>query len=324
MDNVDSQFNFAAVRNIEFEEKVDLETLVLPSKSMNLSKRPLLKELLENGKSIHEERNSAFLESIYDGRKHIKLKMEKDILELYEDLDKEKSENPMMDLSQSRSVKIRQFIETIGGYDNQKMSSEIVSLKTKIAEVTEEHKIAVSQLSLNAKTMNSIVKMHEKAQEALDNKTNELANIKQELESVKVTNQELLQKNKELEIERNTFANNSSLTKNLKSVNVTNQELLQKNQGLEMERNIVANNSSLERNLKNVNVTSQELLEKSKENPVSTYGSKVEKERVETRKKFKKTVKNQFASKKDILKTYQCYFCCCLFTLIYTVYTKVH
>ena len=35
--------------------------------------------------------------------------------------------------------------------------------------------------------MNHIVKMHEKTQETLDEKTNELANIKQELQSVNLT-----------------------------------------------------------------------------------------------------------------------------------------
>ena len=48
-------------------------------------------------------------------------------------------------------------------------------------EVTEEHKIA---MSLNAKNMNSVFKPHEKV---LDDKTNELINMKQELQRVLVT-----------------------------------------------------------------------------------------------------------------------------------------
>ena len=51
--------------------------------------------------------------------------MEKAILELYEELDKEKSANPMMDLTKRRSLKIRQFIETIGNYDKQMLQFEI-------------------------------------------------------------------------------------------------------------------------------------------------------------------------------------------------------
>jgi hypothetical protein len=89
------------------------------------------------------------------------------------------------------------------------MTYEIISLKAKIGEVTEEHK---TTMSLNAKTMNSIVKMNEKAQ---DDKSNELANIKQELQSVKVTNQELLQKIQVLEMNKNEFAKNDFFKGNL-------------------------------------------------------------------------------------------------------------
>ena len=151
MDSIDSQL--ALADNIEFEEKVDIETLVFPSKPMN-------------------------------------------------------SENPMMDLSQKRSLKIRQSIETIGEYDecgNQKLQ-EIVSLKAKIVEVTEKHKIA---MSLNAKNMHSVFKLHEKV---LDDKPNEIMKIKQELQRVLVTNQELLQEIQEFKTNKNT----ASLESNLK------------------------------------------------------------------------------------------------------------
>ena len=99
------------------------------------------------------------------------------------ELDKEKAENPMMDISQRRSPILRQFIETFGENYHQ-ISQENASLKAKIVKISEEHK---SEMSLNAKTMNHIVKMHEKTQETLDEKTNELANIKQELQSVNLT-----------------------------------------------------------------------------------------------------------------------------------------
>ena len=75
-------------------------------------------------------------------------------------------------------------------------------------EVTEEHK---TTMSLNAKTMNSIVKMHEKV---LEDKSNELANILQELQSIKVTNQKLLKKIQGLDKNKNTFADNESLKRN--------------------------------------------------------------------------------------------------------------
>ena len=148
--------------------------------------------------------------------------MEKAILELYEELDKEKSKNPMMDLSQRRSLKIRQFTETIWKYDNP-MLREIALLKAKLVKVTEEHKIS---MTLNANTVNSLVKIHEKTQEALNDKTYELAKIKQELQSVNVTNLELLQENQELKMNKNNFANsvvpcklekNSSLVQQMKT-----------------------------------------------------------------------------------------------------------
>ena len=80
--------------------------------------------------------------------------MEEAILELYGnllELDKEKAENPMMDLSQSRSPILRDFIETFGENYHQ-MLQENASLKATSVKVTEEHK---SEMSLHAKTMNN-------------------------------------------------------------------------------------------------------------------------------------------------------------------------
>ena len=148
---------------------------------------------------------------------HRTIKMEEFILELNGkllQLDKEKAENPMMDLSQRRSPILRQFIETFGeNYDhilqeNASLKAKNASLKANIVKVTEEHK---SEMSLNAKTMNSIVKMHEKTQEALDEKTIELANIKQELQSVNLTNQ--IVKNEHSELEKNLIPVNQNKIK---------------------------------------------------------------------------------------------------------------
>ena len=141
--------------------------------------------------------------------------MEEFILELNGkllELDKEKAKNPMMDLSQRRLSILRDFIETFGENPLQ-ILQENASLKAKIVKITEEHK---SEMSLLAKTMNHIVKMHEKTQEAFDEKTNELANIKQELQSVNLTNQELLQKFQESKIVKNEP---SELRKTLTPVN---------------------------------------------------------------------------------------------------------
>ena len=84
------------------------------------------------------------------------------------------------------------------------MATEIVSLKTRIEKITDEHKIAIIQ---NTKTVNSIVKMHK---DALDHKTKEIANTMQELQRLKVTNQELLQKYQELEMNTYNFAKTDS------------------------------------------------------------------------------------------------------------------
>ena len=148
------------------------------------------------------------------------LNMEEVSLELHGkllELDKEKAENPLVDISQRRSTLLRQFIETLGESYHQ-ILQENASLKAKIVKINEEHK---SEMSLNAKNMNHIFKMHEKTQEALDEKTNELANIKQELQSVNLTNQELLKKiqgskivkNKPSELRKNPTPVNQNKTK---------------------------------------------------------------------------------------------------------------
>ena len=154
-----------------------------------------------------EKNQHAAYESDLDVKKAFQLKMEENFLELYKELDIEKSESSRMDFSQRIQSKIRKFARKISAqYDSvdHQMVTEIVLLKAKIVEITDEHKIA---MSLNAKTMNSIVKMHEKA---FDAKTNELANTQQELQSVKVTNQELLQKIQKLETKKYSFANPSA------------------------------------------------------------------------------------------------------------------
>ena len=184
------------IENIEFEEKVDIDDLVLPSKPMKMAVIEINDTKQE---PIEEEKKQNAFQSDHDEGKKFKLNMEKNILELYEELDKEKSENPMMNLRQRRSIKIRQLIGEYDDHNNQ-MLSEIMSLKAKIVDVTEENKIS---MTLNAKTVNSLIKMHEKTQEALDEKTNEIANIKQQLQSVKNTNQELSQEILELKMNKN-------------------------------------------------------------------------------------------------------------------------
>ena len=174
------------MENIEFEEKVDIDDLVLTPKPMKLSEidiNDVKKEPQE------EEKQNASFDSDHNVRKRFKLNMEENILKLYEDLDKERSESSTLDLNVRRLLKIRQFVEEIAQHEsvNYQMKSEIVSLKAKIVEITNEQEIALSR---NAETM--------------DKKIKELANNKQELQSVKVTNEELLQKIQELKLNKKT------------------------------------------------------------------------------------------------------------------------
>ena len=59
------------------------------------------------------------------------------------------------------------------------ISSENNSLKEKFIKIIEEHK---AEMSLNSKTLNSIVKMHEKA---LEDKSNEIMKLKKEIQCTK-------------------------------------------------------------------------------------------------------------------------------------------
>ena len=178
---MDLQSNFATVENIEFEEKVDIDALVLPS------------------------------ESAHDRKKQYRLEIKETILKLYEELDREKCENSIVDFSQKRSLRISEVVDKLDLSEkvvdelglsekivelesaNNKMSSEIISLRAKIVKINEEHKMA---MSLNTKTMMGIVKTHEKG---FVNKANELSQVKQEILNFKMTNLELSQKVQELE-----------------------------------------------------------------------------------------------------------------------------
>ena len=93
----------------------------------------------------------------------------------------------------------QEFQRTKHDFDtkSKQLSSENNSLKEKVMKITEEHKVA---MSLNSKTMNSIVKMHEKV---LEDKTNELNNIKEELKVSKTTNLANSKRIQELELVSN-------------------------------------------------------------------------------------------------------------------------
>ena len=170
---MDLQTNLAMMESTEFEEKVDIDDLVLASKPVKLAEieiNDIKQETLEDGQQVAFEYD-------HDLGKEFKVKMEEKILKLCEELHKERSVNSMVDFNLRRSIIISQFVEKIAEFD-------------------------------------PLVKMYEKAQESLKEKSNELANIKEEHETVKVTNEALLQKIQELEMDKATFTNQDSSEKN--------------------------------------------------------------------------------------------------------------
>ena len=107
MENLNMQSNVAMMENSDFEEKINIDDLVLPSKLIDLAEIEIddIKQEL-----IDEEEKPAIFESDHE-EKGKKIQLEENILKLYEELDKEKSENSTMDFSLRRSLKIRQFVE---------------------------------------------------------------------------------------------------------------------------------------------------------------------------------------------------------------------
>ena len=120
---MDFQSNLAMMEDTEFEKKVDIDDLVLPSKPMNSAKIDF-NDIKQEPFEAEEGQQAAF-ESYPDREKKFKLKMEENILELYVELDKEKSENSAMDFSLRRSLKIRQFVENIVQKDSLERYHEI-------------------------------------------------------------------------------------------------------------------------------------------------------------------------------------------------------
>ena len=75
------------IESIEFEEKVDIDDLVLPSKPMKMADVEI-----NDIKEEPLEANDAFQSDQDEGKEFI-LKMEESILELFEELEEENLEN---------------------------------------------------------------------------------------------------------------------------------------------------------------------------------------------------------------------------------------
>ena len=100
--------------NIEFEEKVDIDNLVFPSELVKLPEMEIhaVKEEPFEG-SVDEEERCIALESAHDIKKQYKLEIKETILKLYEELDKEKCENSIVDFSQKRSLRISEVVDEL-------------------------------------------------------------------------------------------------------------------------------------------------------------------------------------------------------------------
>ena len=116
---------------MEFEEKIDIDDLVLPSKPLKLA----YIEINDNKQEpIGEEKKENAFQSDHDEGKKFKLNMEENILELYEELDKEKSEHSTMNFNVRRLLKIRQFVEMIAQYNPLKRYHEIKPFSCKFCD----------------------------------------------------------------------------------------------------------------------------------------------------------------------------------------------
>ena len=80
------------MEDTEFEKKIDIDDLVLPSKPMNSAKIDF-NDIKQEPFEAEEGQQAAF-ESYPDREKKFKLKMEVNILKLYEELDKDKYDHP--------------------------------------------------------------------------------------------------------------------------------------------------------------------------------------------------------------------------------------
>ena len=135
---MDLQSNLEMTESIDFEEKVDIEDLVLPSEPTKLAELELL-DVKKEPFEVYEEQKPAAFESVHVGKKEYKLKIVETILKLYEELDREKHENPKMDVSQ-RPLRISEVVNELELFEkieelenmNNQMASEIVSLTAEL------------------------------------------------------------------------------------------------------------------------------------------------------------------------------------------------
>ena len=177
---------------MKFEEKVDIDDLVLPSETMKLAEIEI--NNIKQEPVEEKEKNAAF-ESDHDEGKKFKLKMEESIVKLYEELDKEKYEDSMTDISLRRSLKIRQFVENITKYDSLERYHEFKPFSCKfcdesfrqVHEVKEHIKIhvSISEVEDLRNQLKSLKTQVEELEVKLKNSQSKLAFVTRQKETIK-------------------------------------------------------------------------------------------------------------------------------------------
>ena len=122
---MDFQSNLSMMESIDFEEKVDIDDLVISSKPSKMGTM----EILDVKEEPLEENKCTAFESVHDRKKQYKLKIYEAISKLYEELDREKCENSIVDFSQKRSLKI---IENIDKLELSEKSDERKSVNNRL------------------------------------------------------------------------------------------------------------------------------------------------------------------------------------------------
>ena len=171
MENTDLQSNLAMMEDIEFEEKVDIDDLVLPSKPMELAEIEI-NDIIKQEPVEEKEQHAAF-ELDHDVGKKSKVKMEENILKLCKELDKEKSENSAMDFKLIRSLMIKQFVENIAQNDPMERNYEVKPFSCKLCD---KSFLQVYEVKEHIKIHNSI---------------SEVEDLKNQVKSLKIQVEEL-------------------------------------------------------------------------------------------------------------------------------------
>ena len=229
MENTEYQTTLALREDITFDEKVDIKDLVLPSEQTvtpNMEKIDIKEEPMDPQFSSPHKRRKPYVFSTFPDEMEIdiskvfeefdmmslhdydkmRVKKVRQLVEKYQRIEQKEQLNTVEMLQKNVRAKTSELTKLEKEYQSTKhdfdlkiklMSSENKSIKETISKITEEYK---ASMSLNSKTMNSIVKVHEKS---LDDKDNELKKVKEDIQVAKSTNVALSNRVQELESSSN-------------------------------------------------------------------------------------------------------------------------